>query len=164
MESAQFKSSLGTIEINGDIDDVQSIKILQNKIYKESKIPNVLQESVEQVKEYIEKRRTHFTFLMNPKGTEFQLKIWNILQTIPYGKTTSYLKIAKIYGNINAVRAIGAAIGKNPILVAIPCHRVIGSNGSLVGFASGLDKKNGFYKMRALELKKSLIFSNYFIF
>ena len=83
---------------------------------------------------------------MNPKGTEFQLKIWNILQTIPYGKTTSYLKIAKIYGNINAVRVIGAAIGKNPILVAIPCHRVIGSNGSLVGFASGLDKKMAFTK------------------
>ena len=67
MESEQFKSSLGTIEINGDIDGVQSIKILQNKIYKESKIPNVLQESVEQVKEYIEKRRTHFTFFNEPK-------------------------------------------------------------------------------------------------
>lgn len=78
---------------------------------------------------------------MNPKGTEFQKQIWNILQTIPFGKTLSYLEVAQIYDNTKAVRAVAAAIGKNPILDAVPCNRVIGSNGSLVGFASGLDKK-----------------------
>lgn len=78
---------------------------------------------------------------MKPKGTEFQTKVWSILTKIPFGKTLSYLEIATIYGNKKAVRAVASAIGKNPILVAIPCHRVIGSNGILVGFATGLEKK-----------------------
>ena len=78
---------------------------------------------------------------MNPKGTESQKQVWNILLTIPFGKTLPYLEVAQIYGNIKAVRAVAAAIGKNPILMAVLCHRVIGSDGSLVGFASGLDKK-----------------------
>ena len=78
---------------------------------------------------------------MNPKGTEFQKQVWNILLTIPFGKTLPYIEVAQIYGNIKAVQAVAAAIGKNPILVPVPCHRVIGSNGSPVGFAAGLEKK-----------------------
>jgi len=78
---------------------------------------------------------------MNPKGTEFQKQIWNILKIIPFGKTLPYLEVAQIYINTKAVRAVAAAIGKNPILIAQSCHRVIVSNLSLVGFPSGLEKK-----------------------
>ena len=78
---------------------------------------------------------------MNPKGTEFQKQVWNILLTIPFGKTLPYIEVAQIYGNTKAVRTVAAAIGKNPILVPVPCHRVIGSNRSLVSFAAGLEKK-----------------------
>ena len=141
MESIQLKSTLGVIEITGDDAGIQTIRIQEEHQIRERPIPKVLEASVEQLKEYIEGSRTTFTFLMNPKGTEFQKQIWNILLTIPFGKTLPYLEVAQIYGNTKAVRAVAAAIGKNPILVAVPCHRVIGSNGSLVGFAAGLEKK-----------------------
>ncbi|PSR10344.1 MAG: cysteine methyltransferase [Candidatus Arcticimaribacter sp.] len=141
MESIQFKSTLGVIEITGDDAGIQTIRIQEEHQIREQPIPEVLEASVEQLKEYIEGSRTTFTFLMNPKGTEFQKQVWNILLTIPFGKTLPYTEVAQIYGNTKAVRAVAAAIGKNPILVAVPCHRVIGSNGSLVGFAAGLEKK-----------------------
>ena len=141
MESIQFKSTLGVIEITGDDAGIQTIRIQEEHQIRERPIPKVLEASVEQLKEYIEGSRTTFTFLMNPKGTEFQKQVWEILLTIPFGKTLPYIEVAQIYGNTKAVRAVAAAIGKNPILVAVPCHRVIGSNGSLVGFAAGLEKK-----------------------
>ena len=78
---------------------------------------------------------------MNPRETEFHMQIWNILLTISFGKTVPYLEVAQIYSNTKAIRAVAAAIGKNPILVAVPCHRVIGSNRSLVGFAAGIENK-----------------------
>jgi len=99
-------------------------------------------------------------FSMKPKGTEFQTKVWSILTKIPFGKTLSYLEIATIYGNKKAVRAVASAIGKNPILVAIPCHRVIGSNGSLVDFSAGLDKKNGSWKTKVSPFKRKFFFKN----
>ena len=141
MESIQLKSTLGVIEITGDDAGIQTIRIQEEHQIRERPIPKVLEASVEQLKEYIEGSRTTFTFLMNPKGTEFQKQVWKILLTIPFGKTLPYIEVAQIYGNTKAVRAVAAAIGKNPILVAVPCHRVIGSNGSLVGFAAGLEKK-----------------------
>lgn len=141
MEIALFNSPLGNIEISGDHDGVQSIRIYKSKTKTINTIPNVLKDSAIQIQEYLSKERTEFTFPINAKGTAFQCKIWQILRTIPYGKTTTYLNIAQQYGNVKAIRAVGAAIGKNPILIAVPCHRVIGSNGSLVGFASGIDKK-----------------------
>ena len=141
MESIQFKSTLGVIEITGDDAGIQTIRIQEEQQIKKQSIPKALEASVEQLKEYIEGSRTTFTFLMNPKGTEFQKQVWNILLTIPFGKMLPYIEVAQIYGNTKAIRAVAAAIGKNPILVAVPCHRVIGSNGSLVGFAAGLEKK-----------------------
>ena len=141
MESIQFKSTLGVIEITGDDAGIQTIRIQEEQQIKKQSIPKALEASVEQLKEYIEGSRTTFTFLMNPKGTEFQKQVWKILLTIPFGKTLPYIEVAQIYGNTKAVRAVTETIGKNPILVTVPCHRVIGSNGSLVGFAAGLEKK-----------------------
>ena len=82
---------------------------------------------------------------LNPQGTDFQRIIWNLLLRLPFGSTISYLKLSRLYGNTKAVRAVAAAIGKNPILVVIPCHRVIGSDGTLIGYAGGMDRKENFY-------------------
>jgi methylated-DNA-[protein]-cysteine S-methyltransferase len=159
MESVQFKSALGVIEISGTEKGIEAIRIHKEADPKEQTIiPKVLEQSVREIQEYLEGNRTEFTFLMNPIGTEFQTKVWHILQTIPFGKTLTYMEMASIYGNTKAVRAVAAAIGKNPILVAIPCHRVIGSNGSLVGFASGLDKKKWLLKKEGFPFQSELPF------
>ena len=81
--------------------------------------------------------------------------IWVLLRDLPFGSTISYLKLSRLYGNTKAVRAVAAAVGKNPILVAIPCHRVIGSDGTLVGYAGGIDKKETLLEMRAFLFKRS---------
>ena len=78
---------------------------------------------------------------MHPQGTDFQLRVWQVLRTIPYGKTWSYKQVATAAGNPNASRAVGMANNRNPIAIIIPCHRVIGANGRLVGYAGGLDVK-----------------------
>jgi len=105
MESVQFKSALGIIEITGDVEDVQAIGIHEEQQIKKQLIPKVLEGS-----------QTTFTFLMNPKETEFQKQIWNILKIIPFGKTLPYLEVTQIYSNTKAGRAIAVAIGKKPYL------------------------------------------------
>lgn len=94
-----------------------------------------------QLLEYFAGKLREFSIPLAPAGTEFQLQVWNALQTIPYGETASYGELAKKIGRPSASRAVGAANGKNPIPVIIPCHRVIGSSGSLVGFGGGLPTK-----------------------
>lgn len=94
-----------------------------------------------QMDEYFEGKRTVFEFPILTIGTDFEKAVWRELQNIPYGQTRTYLQIAKAMGNPRAVRAVGRANGRNKICIAIPCHRVIGSNGSLTGYASGLPRK-----------------------
>ena len=84
---------------------------------------------------------TQFSLPLSPQGTEFQLRVWQALQRIPYGKTCSYLDVARSLGDVKATRAVGSANGQNPIPIIIPCHRVIGQDGSLTGFGGGLDRK-----------------------
>jgi methylated-DNA-[protein]-cysteine S-methyltransferase len=98
-----------------------------------------------------------FNFKMNPQGTDFQKAIWNLLKELPFGSTISYLTLSRLYGNTKAVRAVAAAIGKNPILVAIPCHRVIGSDGTLVGYSGGLDRKETLLETEGFPVQKRLI-------
>lgn len=94
-----------------------------------------------QLKDYFAGKLKKFSLKLDFTGTDFQKKVWNALLTIPYGETRSYGQIAQQIGSPKAVRAVGAANGKNPISIIVPCHRVIGSNGTLTGFAGGLDKK-----------------------
>lgn len=101
-----------------------------------------------QLYEYLNGKRIAFDIPLNPEGTEFQKKVWTALCEIPYGETRSYKQIAEAVGNSKASRAVGMANNKNPIMIFIPCHRVIGANGSLVGYAGGLDMKE---KLLALE-------------
>jgi methylated-DNA-[protein]-cysteine S-methyltransferase len=101
----------------------------------------VLVEAERQLTEYFAAGRTVFTVPLDPSGTPFQRKVWGALQTIPYGQTRSYGEIARQIGHPDAVRAVGAANGRNPLSIVTPCHRVIGTNGKLTGFAGGLPVK-----------------------
>ena len=101
----------------------------------------VLLETERQLREYFEGRRTTFALTLDPQGTAFQQQVWNALRTIPFGETRSYADIARQIGRPTAVRAVGAANGRNPLSIVTPCHRVIGTNGHLTGFAGGLDAK-----------------------
>jgi methylated-DNA-[protein]-cysteine S-methyltransferase len=98
--------------------------------------------AVEQLIEYFDGRRREFDVPLDPHGTEFQLSVWQVLRTIPYGTTITYGEQARALGDANKARAVGAANGRNPISVIVPCHRVVGGNGSLTGFAGGLDAKS----------------------
>jgi len=101
----------------------------------------VLLKAEQQLREYFEGQRQIFSLDLDFDGTEFQKKVWNALLTIPFGETRSYGDIARQIGNPKSVRAVGAANGKNPIPIIVPCHRVIGSSGKLVGFGGGMENK-----------------------
>lgn len=140
METAQIKTPLGIAIITGDESGISSISVSEQDTIS-AIIPSVLQEAVEQLNEYFEGKRSDFSFKMNPKGTEFQQKVWSALLEIPYGKTRTYLEQSKILGDVKAIRAVASANGKNPLWIVVPCHRVIGSDGSLTGYAGGLWRK-----------------------
>ncbi|MEM7007971.1 MAG: methylated-DNA--[protein]-cysteine S-methyltransferase [Thermodesulfobacteriota bacterium] len=101
----------------------------------------VLKSSVNQLSDYFAGKTQKFDLPLRPVGTDFQENVWKALRSIKYGKTVSYGDIAKKIGNPKAVRAVGSAIGKNPLSIIVPCHRVIGANGKLTGFAGGLKTK-----------------------
>lgn len=140
MEKACIKTPLGIATIIGDENGVSVISVAdEGEVLKE--IPAVLQEAVSQLNAYFYGERTSFDFKLNPKGTDFQKKVWNALLEIPYGKTKTYLEQSKLLGDVKAIRAVASANGKNPLWVVVPCHRVIGSDGSLTGYAGGLWRK-----------------------
>ena len=142
METAYINSPLGITKIVGDEDGVSIISVSDVGTDEVSaEIPEVLKEAVSQLEEYFDKKRTDFDFKLNPKGTEFQQKVWKALLEIPYGKTISYMDQTKKLGDIKAIRAVASANGKNPLWIVVPCHRVIGTNGSLTGYAGGLSRK-----------------------
>ena len=114
---------------------------------------SVLVETKKQLEEYFEGKRKVFKLPLAPLGTEFQKQVWNALRKIPFGVTKSYGELASEIGNPKASRAVGAANGKNPISIIVPCHRVIGSNGNLTGFAGGLEAKA---TLLNIETKKTL--------
>lgn len=140
MQTAYIKTPLGIAKIVGDEDGISVISILDEGVVS-SMIPVVLQEAVSQLKDYFEGKRTHFDFKLNPKGTEFQQKVWKALLEIPFGKTMSYMELSKKLGDVKAIRAVASANGKNPLWIVVPCHRVIGTDGSLTGYAGGLWRK-----------------------
>lgn len=101
----------------------------------------ILVETERQLQQYFAGTRNEFHLPLEPVGTEFQKKVWRALREIPFGQTRSYVDLAKSIGSARAVRAVGAANGKNPLSIIVPCHRVIGSNGALTGFAGGVEVK-----------------------
>ncbi|MFV8464216.1 methylated-DNA--[protein]-cysteine S-methyltransferase [Flavobacterium sp. LB1P62] len=140
METAYIKTPLGIATIMGDENGISVISVTDEGTVS-TVIPTVLQEVVSQLNDYFDGKRTGFDFTMNPKGTDFQQKVWKELLEIPFGKTMSYMDLSKRLGDVKAIRAVASANGKNPLWIVIPCHRVIGTDGSLTGYAGGLWRK-----------------------
>ena len=141
METAYIKSPIGMIQIEGDLQGLHAVSFIDGNVPETSVIPEALEDVAIQLEEYFAKARTTFSLQLNPQGTDFQKKVWKELEQIPFGKTTSYLTMAKQLGDPKVIRAAASANGKNPISIIIPCHRVIGSDGSLTGYAGGLSRK-----------------------
>ncbi len=141
MQTAFIQSPLGTTKIVGDANGIAEISVLNVPVEASAKIPKELKQAARQLSEYFDGKRSEFDLKLNPKGTEFQQKVWSELLHIPFGKTVSYMDITKKLGDVKAIRAVASANGKNPLWIVVPCHRVIGTDGSLTGYAGGLWRK-----------------------
>ncbi len=141
MESTFLKTPLGWASIEGDPEGLTAVTILDEAPKADDIIPEFLEEAVYQLREYFEGTRREFNLKLKFQGTPFQNAVWKALADIPYGKTVSYLELSKQLGDPKAIRAVAAANGKNPFWVIVPCHRVVGSDGSLTGYAGGLHRK-----------------------
>tara|TARA_B110000091_G_scaffold211201_2_gene255397 strand:- start:1464 stop:1943 length:480 start_codon:yes stop_codon:yes gene_type:complete len=141
LETTYYKTPIGTAKIVGDKNGIQSVSVLDDDIETSKDTPYCLQACVAQLEEYFNGKRASFNLTVNPKGTAFQIKVWKSLLKINYGKTKNYTAQSKTLGDVKAIRAVAAANGKNPIWIIIPCHRVIGSDGSLTGYAGGIWRK-----------------------
>jgi methylated-DNA-[protein]-cysteine S-methyltransferase len=144
-------TSHGFLTVFANDNAVKAIDFADNHlIANENKISKL---AAKQLSEYIAHNRLSFDFPVDPDGTDFQKKVWLALQDVPFGQTASYLDIAVVLGNKKACRAVGAANGKNPIPIVIPCHRIIGTNGKLTGYASGLARKSYLLALESKSLK-----------
>ena len=141
METCIINSPLGFTKIVGDTDGISQVTVLNSEEKLTDIIPIELEDCARQLQEYFEGIRTQFNLKLNAEGTDFQKRVWEALSQIPHGKTTSYLELSKELGDVKAIRAVANANGKNPLWIIVPCHRVIGSNGSLTGYAGGLHRK-----------------------
>ncbi len=150
------KSPVGMIEITGSDAGITSIYFIDDhKIDFKNSSP-MMDDAVRQLKEYFEGTRKEFDMKLDLQGTEFQLQVWQELMKIPYGKTISYLQLAKRIGNPKSIRAAATANGKNPISIVVPCHRVIGADGKLVGYSGGLSRKEFLLKLENKLFGKDL--------
>ncbi len=140
-ESAFLKTPLGTAKISGNIDGIVEVSVGDEDIPTTENAPAVLRACMVQLEEYFKGERKEFSVKLHPEGTEFQKQVWAQLLKIPFGKRTTYMKQTLQMGNKKAIRAVAGANGKNPIWIIIPCHRVVGSDGSLTGYAGGLWRK-----------------------
>ncbi|HCA06923.1 methylated-DNA--[protein]-cysteine S-methyltransferase [Chryseobacterium sp.] len=142
-------SSVGVIRVISSDTGLVAI-IWEGEDYKRTKLSEpvrddehpLLLQAEQQLNEYFQNKRTTFDIPLDFRGTEFQIRVWEALLKIPYGITKTYGELAKILGDSKAVRAVGGALNKNPISIIVPCHRVVGVSGKLVGFAGGLDNKS----------------------
>lgn len=149
VETFYYKSPIGVLKFELENDTVLALKVIDN-CFENSTLAGSFAEVSKQLDEYFAGKRTHFELKINPIGTAFQRKVWEELRKIPYGKTKSYQEIAEAIGKPNAQRAVGSACNKNPILLLIPCHRVISKTGSLTGFACGLKVKENLLRLEGV--------------
>ena len=145
-----YQTEFGAITIGANMNSITYLKTYDT--YEgEFKETDLIQRAFLQLREYFSGERCYFDVPLNPKGTEFQNQVWIALNDIPYGKTITYAQLARMMDKPKAIRAAGAANGKNPIYIMIPCHRVIGSNGSLTGYDGGLDMKKKLLRLEGVE-------------
>jgi len=140
-QTTYHKTPIGIAKIIGNVKGIIAVTVMDESVEIPEEIPACLQDCVQQLDEYFKGARTDFDLKLNPLGTDFQQKVWKELLKVPYGKTATYLEQSKKMGNIKAIRAVASANGKNPLWIVIPCHRIIGSDGSLTGYAGGIWRK-----------------------
>ena len=146
-----YETAFGNIVIVSDGSAITALYLENSKNFNGKKTENKLtNRAAKQLEEYFSGKRRQFDVPLRPSGTSFQQAAWNGLLSIPYGETRSYKQVAQMIGNPNVSRAVGMANNKNPIWIMIPCHRVVGSTGELVGYAGGLEMKK-----KLLELEKT---------
>jgi methylated-DNA-[protein]-cysteine S-methyltransferase len=156
MLQAVIHTPVGPCLIEGDGDGVSRIWVLDGEHDLSPTIPAELSDATLQLEEYFAGTRKSFGFKINPHGTDFQKKVWQALLEIPFGETTSYHKLSVQLGDVKAIRAVASANGKNPLWIVVPCHRVIGSDGSLTGYAGGLWRKKWLLEHETPPLQQSL--------
>lgn len=135
-----YNSPVGELLIESEDDKITTVNFLKAE-KKDSHLTPIIEQCIAELDEYFYQGRKFFTVELKLAGSDFQNRVWSELMTIPCGKTISYLELAIRVGDINAIRAVGLANGQNNIAIIIPCHRVIGKNGDLVGYGGGVDKK-----------------------
>jgi methylated-DNA-[protein]-cysteine S-methyltransferase len=155
---AYYLSPVGELSIESEQDKIISANFLKDSKQIESPTP-VIQQCIEELNEYFYKGRKFFSVELDLRGTDFQIKVWNALLNIPFGKTVSYSDLAIATGDLKSVRAVGLANGQNPIPIIVPCHRVIGKDGSLVGYGGGLDKKQWLLQHEGVMSKQTELFA-----
>jgi methylated-DNA-[protein]-cysteine S-methyltransferase len=148
-----FKSPIGLVQIGGTASEVTSLDFVERRREKTESNP-LLDRGARQIAEYFTGKRHVFDLPIAYQGTAFQERVWAQLLKVPFGKTASYQDIARRVGNPLAMRAVGAANGKNPISLIVPCHRIIGSNGTLVGYGGGLWRKEWLLKHEGCQFGK----------
>jgi len=141
-----YSSPIGEILISGTETAIVKVLFCDAPGPESENLPEVVQLCRQQVEEYFTGKRKEFELPLQPAGTTFQKQVWQQLHSVAYGKTCSYLDVARAISGEKAIRAVGAANGKNPICLIVPCHRVIGSDGSLTGYAGGLWRKEWLLK------------------
>jgi len=143
---AYYVSPIGPLEVSGTEDGILSVSFVKRRRPNDRNLPECLKEGIRQLEEYFKGIRKSFSLKLLMQGTPFQKLVWQGLKKIPFGKTVSYGDLARTVGKPKAYRAVGNANNKNPMAIIIPCHRVIGSDGSLVGYGSGLWRKEWLLK------------------
>ncbi len=155
---SHLETPIGTLEIKADEENILSILFLDDSIIETENTNAVIEICKLQLAEYFAEKRKEFDLPLRFSGTEFQNKVWRQLQTISFGKTISYLQMAKNLGDPKCIRAAGTANGKNPFAILVPCHRVIGSNGDLIGYAGGLWRKQWLLEHEGNLVKQTSLF------
>lgn len=158
LETTYYKSPIGILEIKGDKNGIQSVLFVDDNVSipKENSTLKELTECVVQLEEYFLGTRKEFTLDLNIRATPFQEKVWRELLKVPFGSSRTYLEQSKKLGDPKAIRAVGTANGKNPISIIVPCHRIIGSNGSLTGYAGGIWRKKWLLEHESGSKQQSL--------
>ena len=156
MNSVTWKSPLGTIHLAASESGLSALAFAENWNEVKAKLPplenrshKILERAIEQLEEYFAGKRKSFSLPLDLQGTPFQQSAWEALRLIPYGRTATYSEQAVAMRNPKAVRAVGAANGRNPVCIVVPCHRVVGADGSLTGYAGGLGVKKALLELES---------------
>ena len=155
IKTVYYDSPTGCLEVQCTEQGLRAVNFVEKQIIEQNiNIHTTL--TIKQLQEYFDGKRTTFDMPLDIEGTAFQQQVWKALLNIPYGKTKSYMDIAKAVGNPKTIRAVGLANGQNKIAIIIPCHRVIGSDGSLTGYAGGLSRKKWLLEFETPSTQKTL--------